>query len=661
MENKSNEANKSLTTLIPVLVMGLSVVMILNYFNKDKKETPPTNQPVSEAAKETNFADSSYNDFQFQKGPGHTVGVDGGAFYALLSSKGGRVSKLYLKSTDRLVFPESIIAEEKDPLATKEKAFEVTRGNGLDFQPHIYYLNERLSTLWQVDDPSLNSALFKQEGPFVDKASGITELRYTLPLHFKNHRLELIKIYRFINNEYFFHQITALRNMENKDFVLGGDLYYRPFGDIGPKILSDNSRIAATYSRFFRYNDSNEHSVTIPGSDTMGGCSLPGCGSKGSGDYQVYGEHPNTLNFLGSTSRYFLGYTRFLSASDTPLDQPDGVLLVNKYDPTGKEAFTSIFNAFRLAPASSEPVNFGSAGGDVGKDGHILPVEQSNFGKIRNMQRRNDMLVVDNQVYFGVRSDEYHRFNNKELAKAEFGSSDADSDVRSIIYSSGFMAIFSGIRDGIVWLMRELHKYIGNYGWVIIIIAVGFKLITWPLNQMQAKSMKRMTAIKPELEEINQKYKDNPQEKQKKTMELYKKHNVNPAKGCLPMLIQVPIFIALYSAFSESVELWRSPFIFWMTDLSQPDTIFVIKDLIFVKDFAINILPLFMVATQLVQQMTTNMTTDPQQKMIMYFMPLVMMFFFWSMPSGVTLYWTVQNLVTIIWQFAGAKLSSEKA
>ena len=83
---------------------------------------------------------------------------------------------------------------------------------------------------------------------------------------------------------------------------------------------------------------------------------------------------------------------------------------------------------------------------------------------------------------------------------------------------------------------------------------------------MQAKSMKRMTSLKPEMDKINELYADNAQEKQKKMMELYKKHKINPAKGCLPILIQMPVFIALYSAFSESVELWKSPFIFWMTD-----------------------------------------------------------------------------------------------
>jgi len=130
--------------------------------------------------------------------------------------------------------------------------------------------------------------------------------------------------------------------------------------------------------------------------------------------------------------------------------------------------------------------------------------------------------------------------------------------------------------------------------------------------------------------------------------------------GCLPILIQIPIFIALYSAFSDSIELWKSPFILWMKDLSQPDTIYVIKDLFVVKNLHINVLPLLMVGSQLLLQKMTTVTTDPQQKFLMYFMPIIMIFFFWSMPSGVTLYWTVQNIISVVWQLAVEKFSKEE-
>ena len=138
-------------------------------------------------------------------------------------------------------------------------------------------------------------------------------------------------------------------------------------------------------------------------------------------------------------------------------------------------------------------------------------------------------------------------------------------------------------------------------------------------------------------------------------MQLYKDHNINPAKGCLPILIQMPVFIALYSAFSEAIELWRSPFIFWMTDLSAPDTVAIIPFI----GIGLNILPLLMVASQFLQQRFTTVVTDPQQKMLMYMMPVMMLFFFWEMPSGVTLYWTVQNVIAVVWQLITNKFADD--
>lgn len=117
------------------------------------------------------------------------------------------------------------------------------------------------------------------------------------------------------------------------------------------------------------------------------------------------------------------------------------------------------------------------------------------------------------------------------------------------------------------------------------------------------------------------------------------------------MLIQIPIFIALYSAFTESIELWHSPFFLWIKDLSEPDTIYTINYSI-IHNVPINILPLLMVGSQFAQQKLTTVVADPQQRMLMYIMPFMMIFFFWSMPSGVTMYWTVQNIIAVLWQLA---------
>ncbi|MCB1165819.1 MAG: membrane protein insertase YidC [Leptospiraceae bacterium] len=630
----------SLSSLLPILLLGGATFFLFQYMMGDEKKDPPPNAKPSPELPESNR-----NDFQFQRGNGNEVIVETDRAVYVLSSEGGRISRLYLKRREDLHVPESLVEESDDPLVKKYQALEVTRGFGMDFQPHLYYsppLESRLG------DPLLNKGKFRMEGPV--SQGKITEVRFSMPVEFKGHRLELVKIFRFFDGESFFRQITVFRNLENKTFELGGDMFYRTFGDLGPPPVSENSRVLQSYGRFFYYNDELTQTHGAGGSGSFFSCS-----KTPEGPYQVYADRDATVEFMGSSSRFLVAYSHFLNP-ENPLDRPDAVVQKAHVDPEGRATFTAVFRSFRLEPARNEPIALPQVSTTQGTTS-IAP--EDTRGLVLKAQRRTDAMVLDNQVYVGLRSDESHGFNDEALMKAEFGMAEPDPEVRDVIYTSSFLAIFSKIRDGIVWLMRQIYALIGNYGWAIIIIAVGFKLITWPLQQMQVKSMRTMSALKPEMDKINEKYKDDPQEKQKKIMALYKEHNVNPAKGCLPMLIQIPVFIALYSAFSESMELWRSPFILWMHDLSQPDTVFVIKDLIFTQNFHINVLPLVMVVSQVLQQRFTTVVSDPQQKIMMYAMPFVMIFFFWSMPSGVTLYWTVQNLVSIVWQVLANKFGDD--
>jgi YidC/Oxa1 family membrane protein insertase len=179
------------------------------------------------------------------------------------------------------------------------------------------------------------------------------------------------------------------------------------------------------------------------------------------------------------------------------------------------------------------------------------------------------------------------------------------------------------------------------------------------LNQKQADSMKKMQELSPQIKEINEKYEKDPQLKQQKIMELYKTNKVNPMGGCLPMLIQIPIFIALYTAFSDTVDLWESPFL-WVNDLSEPDTVYTLPSSLGIFALNVNLLPLVMVGSQILQSRFTVVSTDPNQKMMMYLMPLVMLYFFWSMPSGVTLYWTIQNILSILQQLWTNKFGKDK-
>ncbi len=201
-----------------------------------------------------------------------------------------------------------------------------------------------------------------------------------------------------------------------------------------------------------------------------------------------------------------------------------------------------------------------------------------------------------------------------------------------------------------LYLLRFLHRFSGNYGAAIILVSLLQKVVFHPLTAKSLRSMQAMQALQPKLAALQERYKNNPQKKQQETMELYKKHGVNPMGGCLPMLLQIPIFIALYNALSSSVEMWRARFL-WIKDLSQPDALFTI-DIWGLKSYPFNLLALLMGASMFLQQKMTPTAGDPRQaKMMLYLMPTMFTFMFWSFPSGLVLYWLVNNMLQIGQQY----------
>jgi YidC/Oxa1 family membrane protein insertase len=196
------------------------------------------------------------------------------------------------------------------------------------------------------------------------------------------------------------------------------------------------------------------------------------------------------------------------------------------------------------------------------------------------------------------------------------------------------------IRDFMMWCLLEINKLVGNFGWSLVIFSVITKLMFLPLTQRSTESMKKMQELNPVIQELREKYKDKPDVLNKKIMEVYKKNKVNPMGGCLPLLLQMPFFFALYSALVNSVDLWQAPFILWIKDLSLPDTIYRIAG------FNINILPLVMTGTTYLQQKMSSGEATQQQKMLML-MPLLFIVIFWNMPSGLVLYWIMQNVLQI--------------
>lgn len=189
--------------------------------------------------------------------------------------------------------------------------------------------------------------------------------------------------------------------------------------------------------------------------------------------------------------------------------------------------------------------------------------------------------------------------------------------------------------------MNFFYRYVGNYGFSIIILTILVRLALAPLTHYQMKSMRKMQTLQPEINKIKNKYKKEPQLANQEMMALYKTHKVNPASGCLPIIIQIPVFFALYSVLAQAIELRGAPFILWITDLSTKDPY--------------KITPILMGVSMYFQQKITPSTIDPKQRQIMNLMPIFMTFLFLNFPSGLVLYWLVSNLLSLSFQFGSKK------
>jgi YidC/Oxa1 family membrane protein insertase len=206
---------------------------------------------------------------------------------------------------------------------------------------------------------------------------------------------------------------------------------------------------------------------------------------------------------------------------------------------------------------------------------------------------------------------------------------------------------FSIIARPLFWILKFFYKIIGNYGWAIVLLTIVVRIPFIPLLNKSQKSMKKLQELQPKMAAIKERYKKDPQKMQREMMELYKKHKVNPLGGCLPILIQLPVFLALYKILLIAIELKGAPFILWITDLSAKDPYYI--------------LPITMGITMVIQQKMTPSSMDPKQAKIMMFMPVIFTFMFLSFPAGLVLYWLVNNVLGIIQQFYINKKSKKAA
>lgn len=205
------------------------------------------------------------------------------------------------------------------------------------------------------------------------------------------------------------------------------------------------------------------------------------------------------------------------------------------------------------------------------------------------------------------------------------------------VHLSVDFGIWSLLAEPMLWLLQKFHTIIPNYGMAIILLTLLIRLLTFPLQYKSFKSMKKMQEIQPELTKLREKFKDDPQRMQKESMELFKRAGANPLGGCLPLMLQMPVFFALYKVLYSSVELVDAPFYFWIQDLSVKDPFYI--------------LPILMAAAMFVQQKLSPTTVaDPTQKKVMMFMPLIFGLIMKDLPAGLCLYIFVSTVFGLVQQ-----------
>lgn len=207
--------------------------------------------------------------------------------------------------------------------------------------------------------------------------------------------------------------------------------------------------------------------------------------------------------------------------------------------------------------------------------------------------------------------------------------------------------IFTLLAKPLFWLLDKIHSVVGNWGWAIVLLVVLLKAAFYSLNASAYRSMAKMKAVNPRITEMRERLKDNPQQMQQEMMKIYREEKVNPVGGCLPMLVQIPVFISLYWVLLSSVEMRNAPWIGWIHDLSVPDPYYI--------------LPLLMTVSTVIQTKLNPAPPDPMQAKMMMIMPLLFSVMFFFFPAGLVLYWVTNNILTIAQQYFINKQIEKKA
>lgn len=269
-------------------------------------------------------------------------------------------------------------------------------------------------------------------------------------------------------------------------------------------------------------------------------------------------------------------------------------------------------------------------------DSHVVTL-QGNEQQVRTVMSEGIFTLQAGEaathkytIYFGPKKLKILQGLGKDLAKAvNFGW-------------------FDVLAKPMLWLLNFFYDYTRNYGIAIILVTILIKAVFWPVTQKGMKSMKNMQKLQPKVAKLREKFKDDPAKMNQEMMAMYKTYKVNPLGGCLPMLIQIPFFFALYRVLMAAIELRHAPFMLWINDLSAPDRLWIGVDIPYLH--GLPVLTLLMGASMYLQQKMTPTTADPTQARIMQFLPIIFTFMFINFASGLVLYWFVNNLLSILQQ-----------
>ena len=270
---------------------------------------------------------------------------------------------------------------------------------------------------------------------------------------------------------------------------------------------------------------------------------------------------------------------------------------------------------------------------------HFLAAAVPTADEVANYQATFDgedylVSVIDGE-FKSIAPGSEERFSAKIFVGPKLQSQLTDTaDGLALTVDYGLLTILA---QPLFWLLQNVYKFIGNWGWTIVIVTFLIKLVFYKLTETSGRSMAKMRKLQPRLKTLQERYKDDREALSKAMMELYKREKVNPAAGCLPMVIQIPFFIAFYWVLLESVELRQAPFMLWITDLSSRDPFFI--------------LPLLMGAAMYFQQKLNPAPPDPVQAKVMQFLPVIFTAMFAFFPAGLVLYWLTNSVLSMLQQW----------